>query len=110
MPPSQFLRSRPLGPCRLPLTRGAREFKDDGTEQDYSPLTSLKGADIRVGAITNHNKFDREEFKALRRQRRRYHLLPVELSVKDGAGSHARDFSAMDRQQEQTTTSTASWA
>ena len=30
---------------------------------DY--IAALKAANIRVGVIANHNKFDREEFKAL---------------------------------------------
>lgn len=45
-------------------------------------------AQTRVGVITNHNKFDREEFKALRKRAQQDEtlLLPgVELSVKDGA-------------------------
>ncbi len=76
-------------------TRRDKEFKDDGAEQDFVAryVAALKQADIRVGVITNHNKFDREEFKALRKasQKEDIHLLPgIELSVKDGAnGIHA---------------------
>lgn len=71
-------------------TRRDKEFKDDGSENDFVAryIAALKSADIRVGVITNHNKFDREEFKALRKAARKedIHLLPgVELSVKDGA-------------------------
>lgn len=70
-------------------TRRDREFKDDGTEQDFVVryVAALKQADIRVGVITNHNKFDREEFKYLRKAAKKesIHLMPgVELSVKDG--------------------------
>ena len=71
-------------------TRRDKEFKDDGSEQDFIVryLHALKQADIRVGVIANHNKFDREEFKALRKAAKKedIYLLPgVELSVKDGA-------------------------
>ena len=71
-------------------TRRDQEFKDNGSEQDFPAryIDALKNADIRVGAITNHNKFDREEFKALQKAARKedIHLLPgIELSVKDGA-------------------------
>ncbi|MFZ2633945.1 MAG: histidinol-phosphatase [Desulfosalsimonadaceae bacterium] len=65
------------------------EFKDAGADRDFVMryVAALKQADIRVGVITNHNKFDREEFKALRRAARKenIYLMPgVELSVKDG--------------------------
>ena len=71
-------------------TRRDREFKDSGTEQDFVPryVAALKKADIRVGVITNHNKFDQDEFMALRKaaSKESIYLLPgVELSVKDGA-------------------------
>ena len=48
----------------------------------------MKEAGIRVGVITNHNKFDEPEFKALRKaaKKKSILLLPgVELSVKDGS-------------------------
>jgi predicted ATPase len=76
-------------------TRRDKEFKDDGSEQDFVAryIVALKRADIRVGVITNHNKFDVEEFKRLRKACKveDIHLLPgVELSVKDGSnGIHA---------------------
>lgn len=71
-------------------TRRDKEFKDSGTEQDFVAryVTALKSADIRIGVVTNHNKFDRDEFKALRKaaKRENIYLLPgVELSVKDGS-------------------------
>lgn len=70
-------------------TRWDREFKDNGTEQDFVAryVAALKQADIRVGVITNHNKFDRDEFKAIRKAAKKedIYLMPgVELSVKDG--------------------------
>jgi len=71
-------------------TRRDKEFKDAGTEQDFVVryIAALKQADISVGVITNHNKFDRDEFMALRKAagKENIYLLPgVELSVKDGA-------------------------
>ena len=70
-------------------TRRDREFKDTGNEQDFVAryTAALKNADIRVGVITNHNKFDSDEFKALRKAAKKENifLLPgVELSIKDG--------------------------
>ncbi len=70
-------------------TRQDREFKDSGNEHDFPEryVAALKLADIGVGVITNHNKFDREEFKALRKMAKKenIYLMPgVELSVKDG--------------------------
>jgi len=70
-------------------TRRDREFKDNGAEQDFVAryVAALKQVDICIGVITNHNKFDRDEFKALRKaaKKENIHLIPgVELSVKDG--------------------------
>jgi len=75
-------------------TRRDKEFKDPGSESDFVPryIAALKQAGIHVGVITNHNKFDREEFKALRRAAKKedIYLMPgVELSVKEGrSGIH----------------------
>jgi len=71
-------------------TRRDKEFKDDGDEQDFVAryIAALRRAEIHVGVITNHNKFDREEFKALRKaaKKENIYLLPgVELSVRDGS-------------------------
>ena len=71
-------------------TRRDREFIDTGEERDFVSryVAALKQADIRVGVVTNHNKFDRDEFVALRKAAAKedIYLLPgVELSVKDGA-------------------------
>ncbi|TKB51815.1 TrlF family AAA-like ATPase [Ferrimonas aestuarii] len=70
-------------------TRKDKQFKYQGEDDrfiaDY--VDGLTAAEIRVGAITNHNKFDLAEFKALRKRARKQqvHLLPgVELSVGDG--------------------------
>ncbi|WP_321419719.1 AAA family ATPase [uncultured Desulfobacter sp.] len=71
-------------------TKADKEFKFTGEDNrfvsDY--IEGLKNAGIRVGAITNHNKFDASEFKALRKNacKNAICLLPgVELSVNDGA-------------------------
>src|SRR5690606_12649378 len=61
----------------------------DGDESSFvtNYVSALKEANIQVGVITNHNKFDRDEFKALRKeaQSEGIYLLPgVELSIKDG--------------------------
>src|ERR1035437_859329 len=53
---------------------------------DY--VAVLKSASIRVAVIANHNKFDRDDFKALAKVARKedIFLLPgLELSVKDGS-------------------------
>lgn len=53
---------------------------------DY--IEKLKSQNIRVGVVTNHNKFDSEEYKTLRKKAKKedIFLLPgVELSVNDGA-------------------------
>lgn len=71
-------------------TRADREFKYAGDNDYYNSryVEALEKAGIRLGVITNHNKFDFAEFKALRQtaQKRGIELLPgVELSVNDGA-------------------------
>jgi len=70
-------------------TRCDKEFSDTGDENDFVSryIAALKQASIQVGVITNHNKFDRDEFKALRKTAKKENifLVPgVELSVKDG--------------------------
>lgn len=71
-------------------TRADREFKYTGDDNFYNSnyVDALEQAGIRLGVITNHNKFDCDEFKALRKTARKkgVALLPgVELSVNDGA-------------------------
>jgi len=71
-------------------TKADKEFRYDGEENSFvnDYVAGLKAKDIRVGVITNHNKFDTSEFKALRKKARKEEifLLPgVELSVNDGA-------------------------
>jgi predicted ATPase/phage host-nuclease inhibitor protein Gam len=71
-------------------TKADKEFRYGGEENSFvnDYVAGLKAKDIRVGVITNHNKFDTSEFKALRKKARKdeIFLLPgVELSVNDGA-------------------------
>jgi len=71
-------------------TRADKEFiyKGEDTRFVSDYVEALKKADIHIGAITNHNKFDYGEFKALRKKARKnsIFLMPgVELSVNDGA-------------------------
>ncbi|WP_261398131.1 TrlF family AAA-like ATPase [Pseudomonas sp. DR48] len=71
-------------------TRADREFKYAGDDSFYNSnyVDALESANIRLGVITNHNKFDFDEFKALRKTalKKGIALLPgVELSVNDGA-------------------------
>ena len=70
--------------------RADKEFYYSGPDNEFIKqyVEGLKSQNIQVGVITNHNKFDLDEFKALRKAARREEilLLPgVELSVGDGA-------------------------
>jgi len=67
-----------------------KEFAYTGEENGFVAqyVDALKQQGIRLGVITNHNKFDHGEFKALRKKARKEEicLLPgVELSVNDGS-------------------------
>lgn len=71
-------------------TKADQEFLYTEDESRYlsSYVQVLKDAGIKIGVITNHNKFDLNEFKALRKKalKEEIFLLPgVELSVNDGA-------------------------
>jgi chromosome segregation protein len=61
-------------------TRADKEFSYTGGETEFISgyVDRLKDQNIRLGVITDHNKFNADEFKALRRP-------GVELSVNDGA-------------------------
>ena len=75
-------------------TRADKEFKYNGAPDrfvsDY--VDSLQKANIGLGVITNHNKFDLDEFKALRKKAKKSGIglmAGIELSIKDGqAGVH----------------------
>ncbi len=67
-----------------------KEFIYAGDDSYYCSnyVDALKSTNIEIGVITNHNKFDVDEFKALRKASRKkgIYLFPgVELSVNDGA-------------------------
>jgi len=71
-------------------TQADKEFKfTDSTGAFVSQyIDRLLEEGISIGVITNHNKFDRDEYKSLRKaaQKEGIWLLPgVELSVNDGA-------------------------
>ena len=75
-------------------TRADKEFTYDGEDNNYANqyVAALTNAGIDLGVITNHNKFDLQEFKKLRGKAKKsgIGLLPgIELSIKDGqAGVH----------------------
>ncbi|TLE15434.1 TrlF family AAA-like ATPase [Vibrio cholerae] len=75
-------------------TRADKEFTYSGEDNDFANqyVAALANAGIGLGVITNHNKFDVDEFKALRKKAKKsgIGLLPgIELSIKDGqAGVH----------------------
>lgn len=71
-------------------TKADKEFKYDGDDGSFNRdyVDAIERAGIRIGVVTNHNKFDFEEFKSLRStaKKKKIALLPgVELSVNDGA-------------------------
>jgi len=70
-------------------TEADKEFKYSGNKADFCSLyvEQLKKQKIGIGVITNHNKFDKEEFKELNKKAltKGIWLLPgVEFSLKDG--------------------------
>lgn len=67
-----------------------KEFSFDGNPNDFINqfVAKLKENNINIGVVTNHNKFDKEEYCNLRKSANRENIwiLPgVELSVNDGA-------------------------
>ncbi|MBL7127622.1 MAG: histidinol-phosphatase [Ignavibacteria bacterium] len=69
-------------------TMADKEFKYDSQDFISDYILALKNQNIRVGVITNHNKFDLKEYKQLKKEgfKEEIYLLPgVELSVNDGA-------------------------
>lgn len=71
-------------------TRADKAFIYTGEDDRYTAeyVAGLKAANIQIGVIANHNKFDKDEFKALCKKARKEEifLLPgVELSINDGA-------------------------
>lgn len=75
--------------CHL-HTKADKEFKYKDEENKFleNYINKLKEKEIRVGIITNHNKFNYDEFKNLRKKalKEEIYLIPgVELSVKEGS-------------------------
>jgi chromosome segregation protein len=71
-------------------TKADSEFTYSGEEDYYNSnyIDALERAHIQIGIITNHNKFDKAEFDALRKTAKKKDicLIPgVELSVNDGS-------------------------
>lgn len=71
-------------------TRADKQFSYTGEDNSFigSYVAKLKETNHHVGVITNHNKFDINEFKGLKKKAKKdeIFLLPgVELSVGDGA-------------------------
>jgi chromosome segregation protein len=67
-----------------------KEFSYSGDPNYFASeyVAALKKAGIRVAVITNHNKFDRDDFRVLAKaaKKEEIFLLPgLELSVKDGS-------------------------
>lgn len=67
-----------------------KEFSYFGEPNSFvnNYVAALKTANIKIGVITNHNKFDKDEYKAIRKAAKRedIYILPgVELSIKEGA-------------------------
>ncbi len=72
-------------------TKQDKQFKASENESAYytNYVGALGKAGIKIGVITNHNKFNYHEFKELNKEAKKkgMYLLPgVELSVSEGAG------------------------
>jgi len=71
-------------------TKVDKEFKTEiSNDEEFAEkyINELKKKDINIGAITNHNKFDKDEFEVIKAvaMDKGIFLLPgVELSVNDG--------------------------
>lgn len=67
-----------------------KEFAFTGEQNSFvnDYVAALKEANINIGVITNHNKFDKDEYKAIRKAAKQQDIfiLPgVELTIKEGA-------------------------
>ena len=70
-------------------TKADREFAYSGSENDFTSayIEKLVEQDIKVGVITNHNKFDKVEFVALKKNAKEKGInlfSGVEFSLKEG--------------------------
>jgi len=76
-------------------TKADKEFKYSGEDNQFINrfVEKLESTGIGIGVITNHNKFDNDEYRALRKSAGKkgiYLLAGVELSINDGSnGIHA---------------------
>ena len=71
-------------------TNQDKEFQYNGTDYVNDYIDELVKNEIHVGVITNHNKFDLDEYKVLKKaaKKKDIFLLPgVELSIKQGANA-----------------------
>lgn len=71
-------------------THKDKEFVYSGEQNSFvnDYVEALKESNINIGVITNHNKFDKDEYKAIRKAAKKQDIfiLPgVELTVKEGA-------------------------
>ena len=67
-----------------------KEFTYSGEQNSFvnNYVSALKESNIKIGVITNHNKFDKDEYKAIRKAAKKLDIfiLPgVELTIKEGA-------------------------
>ena len=77
--------------CHL-HTLNDKEFTYSGDENHFitNYVSKMKKEGISVGVITNHNKFDYDQYQAIKKKARKedIFILPgVELSLKEGASS-----------------------
>ena len=67
-----------------------KEFVYSGKQNSFVSdyVSALKKSNINIGIITNHNKFDKDEYNAIRKAAKKQDIfiLPgVELTIKEGA-------------------------
>ena len=57
-------------------TKADNEFKYNGENNDFvrQYIEQLKNQNIGVGVITNHNKFDKEEFVSLKKKAKKENI------------------------------------
>lgn len=67
-----------------------KEFSYSGEQNSFvnDYVSALKTANVSVGVVANHNKFDKDEYKAIKKAaiKKDIYILPgVELTIKEGA-------------------------
>ncbi len=70
-------------------TKSDKEFKYNGDDNSFIKdyVKKLQESNIKIGIITNHNRFNYEEYKAIRKEARKHNImiLPgVEICTHDG--------------------------